>query len=159
MDEREFERRLRLIEPKLYRAAYAMLLCDADAADAMQDCAIKAWRRLGFLKDEGRFEGWLMRILINHCRDALRRQKHRPLPLDEAVAQAAKQDETTDVGLMSALMALPEKYRLPLTLHHIDGYELDQVCKMLRLPMSTLRGRLYEGRRLLKAQLDKEAQA
>ena len=55
-----------------------------------------------------------------------------------------------------ALRRLPEKYRLPLLLHHLDGYSIQAVSQMLHLPASTVKGRLYEGRRRLNALLREE---
>lgn len=159
MDERTFEERVRALEPKLYRTACAMLWSDADAADAMQECIIKAWRRLGSLKDEERFEAWTMRILINECHDARRRgRRSAAVSFDEAIGESeSARQAPVDIGLREALRELPEKYRLPLLLHHMNGYSLDEIAPMLRLPLSTLKGRLYQARKLLKTILDREA--
>ena len=59
-------------------------------------------------------------------------------------------------GLQDALRRLPEKYRLPLLLHHLDGYSIQAISQMLHLPASTVKGRLYEGRRRLTALLREE---
>lgn len=60
MDERAFEKRIRILEPKLYHTAYTLVWNDADAADTIQECILKAWRKLGSLKDEERFDVWTM---------------------------------------------------------------------------------------------------
>lgn len=158
MDDKLFEAQVRALEPKLYRTAYAMLWNDADAADAMQESIIKAWRRLNTLKTEECFEPWVMRILINECRDAQRRNKRRPLPLNEAVSETASAPEAPlDAGLQDALHRLPAKFRLPLLLHHMDGYSLAEIAPMLHLPIGTVKGRLYQARKLLKTYLEKGA--
>ncbi len=157
VDETTFEARIRLLEPKLYRTAYALLWNDADAADAMQECILKAWRKLGSLKDEERFDAWTMRILVNECRDAQRRGRHRPLPFDEAIDADAAQEAPAELGLQEALRALAPKYRLPLLLHHMDGYSLGEIAPMLHLPVGTVKGRLYQARKQLKTLLEKEA--
>lgn len=158
MDERTFEERILALEPKLYRTAYGILWNNADAADAIQNCIIKAWQKLDSLKNEERFEAWTMRILINACRDLQRKNQHRALPLDEAIIQdAAVHIAPEDIGLQEALRSLEHKYRLPLLLHHMDGYALDEIAKMLRLPVSTIKGRLYQARKKLKTLLEKEA--
>lgn len=158
MDERVFEERIRALEPRLYRTAYALLWNDADAADAMQECILKAWRKLGSLKEEQRFDAWTMRILVNQCRDIQRRSKLKPLPFDEAIDKnaAAVQQSPPDIGLQEVLRELPQKYRLPLLLHHMDGYSLEEIASMLHVPLSTVKGRLYQARKLLKTLLEKE---
>ena len=153
VDEKTFESRILLLEPKLYRMACAILWNDADAADAMQDCILRAWQKLGSLKEEARFDAWTTRILLNACRDIQRRNKRRALPLDEAISESAP----VDLGLREALRALPPKFRLPLLLHHMDGYSLSEIATMLRLPASTVRGRLHEGRKRIRALMEREA--
>ena len=158
MDEKAFEERILALEPKLYRTACAILWNDADAADAMQECILKAWRKQDSLKDPVRFSAWTMRILINECRNVQRRGRNRTVPLEDAmVKQEPIGEETIDLGLRQALRALPPKLRLPLLLHHMDGYSLEEIARMLRLPVSTVKGRLYEARKRLRALLEKEA--
>ncbi|MDD3409381.1 MAG: sigma-70 family RNA polymerase sigma factor [Eubacteriales bacterium] len=158
MDEKAFEERILALEPKLYHTACAILWNDADAADAMQECILKAWRKQDSLKDPERFSAWTMRILINECRNVQRRSRNRTVSLEDAmVKQEPIGEETMDLGLRQALRALPPKLRLPLLLHHMDGYSLEEIAGMLRLPVSTVKGRLYEARKRLRALLEKEA--
>lgn len=77
MDERAFEQRVLELEPRLYRTACAILWNDADAADALQECLLKAWRKRGSLKEEACFNSWITRILINECH-TLRYRLRRP---------------------------------------------------------------------------------
>ena len=140
----------------MYRTAVAILWNDADAADAMQECILRAWQKRGALREESKLDGWMMRILVNECRSLQRRNRHRPLPLEEGVEAPAMQPP--DVGLREALRRLPEKFRLPLLLHHLDGYPLEEVARILRLPESTVRGRVFQARKRLKALLREEAE-
>jgi len=63
----------------LYRRALAILRHESDAQDATQDAFIKAWRELPRLNDASRFDAWLDRILVNACRDRLRRRGRQQL--------------------------------------------------------------------------------
>lgn len=156
MEERTFEDAVLRLEPKLYRTAYAILWNDADAADAIQESIIKAWCKLNSLRDANRFDAWVMRILINECRSCRRRRKRNVISFDEAIGEASR-DNAVDLELRDALKRLPESLRLPLLLHHMSGYSLKELSSILHLPVSTLKGRLYEARKQLKALLDKEA--
>jgi RNA polymerase sigma-70 factor (ECF subfamily) len=156
VNERTFEEAVLRLEPKLYRTAYAILWNDADAADAIQESIIKAWRKLNSLRDADRFDAWVMRILINECRSFRRRRKQNIISFDEAIGEAAR-EAAVDFELRDALRRLPESLRLPLLLHHMDGYSLQELSSILHLPVSTLKGRLYEARKQLKALLGKEA--
>lgn len=139
----------------MYRTATAMLWNDADAADAMQECILKAWAGRNSLRDASRLDGWMMRILINECRNIQRRRRRAPLPIEEAEAAVAPAE---DQGLQEALRLLPESYRLPLVLHHLNGLELPEVAHALRLPVSTVKGRLFRARRMLRDMLQEEVE-
>src|SRR5262245_34031206 len=69
-----------LMEPlldRLHRRALAILRDEADALDATQECLLRAWRSLPSLRQAERLEPWLDRILVNSCRDVLRRRGAR----------------------------------------------------------------------------------
>src|SRR5512135_2080868 len=65
------------IEPGL-RLARAILGSHGDAEDALHDAVLAAWRAWPHVRDESRFEAWFERILVNRCRDALRRRRRGP---------------------------------------------------------------------------------
>lgn len=66
------------------------------------------------------------------------------------------QDTSPDGALREALLALPEKYRLPILLYYLEGYSLRQVAQMLRIPENTVKTRLSRGRQQLKERLHEE---
>ena len=66
--------------------------------------------------------------------------------------------EPVDLGLRDALRAVPEHLRLPLLLHHMEGYSLQEVADMLNISVAAARGRVYQARQKLRQQLDKEEQ-
>ena len=157
MNEATFTETVRRMTPEMYRVAVAILWNDADATDAMQDAILRAWEKRDKLRDEDKLPAWLMRILFNQCHTMLRRRKFRALPLDAAVEQPSP--TPPDTGLWEALKALPEKYRLPIVLHHVDGYDLNQVAAMLHLPVQTVRGRLFYARKKLRDLLQEDIEA
>ena len=154
MTDKQFSERVEGMERKLYRISRTILSSDADCQDALQEALIKAWMRRGSLRDEGAFDAWLIRILINECRILSRGAKrHQHDELDEALAAPPAPDR----ALHDALRALEEKYRLPVALHYVEGYRVEEIAKMLRAPVGTVKSRLHYGRRLLKDRLEKEA--
>ena len=153
-----FEQRVLELEPRLYRTACAILWNDADAADALQECLLKAWRKRGSLKEEACFNSWITRILINECHTLrYRLRRHKTVSFDEAVGDVPA-GEPVDLGLRDALRAVPEHLRLPLLLHHMEGYSLQEVADMLHISVAAARGRVYQARQKLRQQLDKEEQ-
>ncbi|MCH5287903.1 MAG: sigma-70 family RNA polymerase sigma factor [Christensenellaceae bacterium] len=151
MDEQEFERAIRRLQTRMYRTAVSILWNDEDAADAIQEAILRAWRKRHTLREPAAFDMWLMRILLNECRNIQRRNRFRTLPLEESLLSAVA--EPPDTGLQDALRRLPEKRRIPLLLHCMDGYTVPEVARMMRLPESTVRGRIHEGRKQLKTLL------
>lgn len=152
MNDRDYMARIRAMEGRLYRIAQAMLWRDADCADAIQEAVFRGWMKKGQINEPAYFETWLIRILINQCKDVLRRRKRDPLPLDIETEQEDRLCE--DVHLRACLKRLPEEYRIPLLLHHLEGYSIRDVAKMLCLPEKRVTARLYRARKALRALLD-----
>lgn len=65
MDEQEFERAVRRLQTRMYRAAVSILWNDEDAADAIQETILRAWQKRRSLRTPEAFDVWLMRILLN----------------------------------------------------------------------------------------------
>ena len=156
MTEKEFDSRVRAMEGKMYRMARSMLRSDFDCADAMQNAVFAAWRRLSSLKEEACFESWLMRILINACRDCQRgyRKRKGEEPLEDTLTKTDQAAKNLDLQL--ALQRLPEKYRLPVLLHHMNGLSVPQISRILILPQTTVKGRIREGLKKLRIMLEEE---
>ena len=130
MNDNEYMRRVRAIEGRLYRVAQAILWREADCLDAVQEAVFRGWLKKDRLSDPERLETWLVRILVNECKDALRRRRRDPVALEADVGREDRLCE--DLQLRLALRQLPEKYRLPLVLHHLEGYPLEDVARALR---------------------------
>lgn len=150
MSDQEFMTRVRSMERKLYRIAHAILWSDADCADVIQEAVFKGWMKKGSLREGKYFETWLVRILINECRSLIRRLKTAPLPLNEAAAMGIQPGPDEDPQLRAALMELPEKYRIPLLLHHLEGYSLSDIARMLDMPQTMVKSRLHQARGALR---------
>ena len=150
MSDQEYMARVQAMERKLYRIARAVLWNDADCADAIQEAVFKGWMKRGSLKEEARFEAWLARILVNECRNLQRRQKLRPLPLEESAGAGRPDSRAEDVQLREALRSLPEKYRMPLLLRYLEGYDLRDVGRILDIPYSLVKSRLHQARNSLR---------
>ena len=151
MDAKEFSNRAMACAERLWRISYLTLQNPADCDDAVQEALLRAWANRRRLRDERLFETWLVRILINCARDLLRKRR-AVQPLDENLTAA----EPEDAKLRDALCALDVKYRLPIVLHHLEGYNLDECAAMLGLPVSTVKWRLYAARKQLRSQLEGE---
>jgi len=150
MDKADFAARVYDCERKLYRVARTILRSDADCEDAVQEAILRAWEHRYSLREACYFDTWLIRILINECRALLRRQMRSGGEIPESLAAPER-----SAGL-EELMQLPEKYRVPIELHYIEGYALHEIAGMMRLPEGTVKWRLSRGRKLLEGLLNEE---
>ena len=140
----------------LYRVSRTILRNDEDCKDALQETALKAWSNRHKLRDITLFGTWITRILINECH-AIGRKKKKYLLQNEVEPRQTSQ--APDPDLQWALESLPEKLRVPLVLHYVEGYSYEQVASLLHIPQSTVRSRLSRARKELQAIFgnDKEA--
>ena len=152
MRQADFIRRARACERRLYRVARTMLPREADCEDAVQEALLRAWDRLHTLREEAYFETWLIRILINQCKTFYRRRSPEPTELTEDIPQP----QPGETPLLDALMTLPQKPRVALELHYIEGYSVKETARILNVPEGTLKWRLSRGRALLKQAIERE---
>ena len=153
MDRDEFAARVMGMRDTLYRVSATLLRREADREDAISEAIAKALSRLPGLKHAEAFQSWIIRILINECYNILRRQK-REIAVEQVPDVYFAPEDTRE--LYRAFQALEEKYRLPMTLHYVEGYGVEDVARMLRRPVGTIKSQLMRGRRLLRETLDGE---
>lgn len=152
MNDREYMLRVRAMEARLHRIAQAMLWRESDCADAVQEAVFCGWIKREKLKQDLFFETWLVRILINECKDVLRRRGRESAALPGEIS--AEDSMCEDLHLRMALKRLPDIYRLPLVLHHLEGYPVREVAVMLEISEGKATSRLHAARRKLRNLLD-----
>ncbi len=130
----------------MYRVALAILMNDADVADAIQDTILTCWEKIHNLKQIKYFHTWMIRILINKCYDI--RKKRESIVSFEEYGEPAAEDRY-NLELKEALSALDEKYRIIITLFYSEGYHINEIAEILKIPKSTVQTRLQRGREKL----------
>lgn len=152
MTQAEFTTRIVAMQDTLYRVSASLLPRACDREDAVQEVICRAWQQQARLRDDHALKAWVIRILINHCYTMLRRAK-REAPTAQPPEPAAPAG--ADPLLSEGLANLPEKFRLPLVLHYIEGYSVEDITHILRLPAGTVKSRLHRGRQHLRTILGK----
>jgi RNA polymerase sigma-70 factor (ECF subfamily) len=157
--EREFEARLVESSTLAFRVAYSVLRHREDAEDVAQEAFAKAYRSFHQLRDRERFRAWLVRMTWRLAIDR-RRGDHRREARELAHAAAAPPIDAGSVDesfrareLWRAIDALPDKLRIAIVLASIEGHDLADVASLLRLPVGTVKSRLFLARQRLKEQL------
>ncbi len=134
---------------RLYKVAYSILHARADAEDAVQEALTKAWSARTRARAET-FGPWLMRIVVNECRN-VQRHRMRVVPVEAPAPPAPF--EPPDPDLYNAVRDLPEGLRIPFTLKYIAQYTEKEIAQIMHLPVSTVKNRLAKARKVLRAAL------
>jgi len=159
-DRNAFEQLVETRVDRVFRTACAILGNEADARDATQDAFIAAWVQLPRLRDSASFDAWLNRVILNRCRDALRR-RHRSREMDLSGHEMGVHDATSEIVDRAAFNAafehLNPAHRSILVLHHLHHLPLSEIASQFRIPLGTAKSRLHTARRALERALEAEA--
>src|SRR5258706_539920 len=140
-----------------YRLARAILLDDGEAEDAVQEAGLSAWRRRSSLRDADRFDAWFDRILINQCRDQLRKRRRAVQVGSPPVGfelPAAPPETGTDPELDRALDALDVDHRVVVLLRYWQDRTVEDIADRVGVPAGTVKSRLHHALRHLRASLE-----
>ena len=152
--EKDVERIMNAYGNKLFRICLIMLGNASDAEDVVQETLIKYLQKSPEFKDKEHEKAWLIKVASNTCRDMLRfRMRHATVDM-ESINQFTK--DSSDNGILEALMVLPEKFRIVLILYYMEQYKTEEIAKMIGKSSSAVKMRLQKGRRLLKEIYQKE---
>ncbi len=140
-------------ENRLYRAALAILADGVEAEDAVQETFLKFLEKRPALDGPEHERRWLMRVLVNGCKNRLRAAwRRKTVPLDEAFAMASV-DERRE---LEELMTLPVKERTVIHLHYYEGYKTAEIAQILGEAEGTVRSRMSRARARLRTLLAEE---
>lgn len=138
----------------LYRLCFVMLRNTADAEDAVQETFIAYTTKSPVFSDKEHEKAWLLKVASNKCRDMLRFRKRYQLTELSELEAVVQDDESSHI--LEALMELPEKFRLVLTLYYIDEYKVKEIAEIIKKTPSAVKMRLQKGRKLLEEKYRKE---
>lgn len=157
----------------VYSIAMSVLRHPDDAADLTQEAFIRLMRALPQYNGESRFTTWLYRLVVNLCRDELRR-RGRQVPTVPVIDQeddqlspldlVADEDRAVDplrslsdnelrAAVRQALARLEDHYRLALTLYYFDDLKYTDIAEILDLPLNTVKSHIRRGKERLAALL------
>jgi RNA polymerase sigma-70 factor (ECF subfamily) len=157
-DARAFGRLVERHHSRLWAVALRTLSDREDAADALQEAMISAYRGAGGFRSDARVTTWLHRIVVNACLDRARRNAVRAtVPLPEGSGPAdphdALGDRETALDVEQALAALPLEQRAALVLVDVQGLPVADAAELLGVPVGTIKSRCARGRARLAGQL------
>lgn len=156
-DPQAFDALVRLHQQRMWAVALRTLRDPEEAADAVQDACLSAFRSAATYRGEARVSTWLHRIVVNACLDRARRRAVRPtVPLPEqppADPRDRLAERETGLEVEKALATLPDDQRLALVLVELEGLSVAEAAEVLQVPEGTVKSRCFRGRARLALQL------
>lgn len=159
-DRDAYDRLVRRYLPRAYTVAFRVSGNRQDAEDLVQDGFMAAYRSIDRFEVGRPFGPWLYRIIINAAVSHLRREGRRqaeslpeqasaagPTPLGHAVRGEFREQ------FRRTLAALPEKQRLAVQWHDVDGFTAEEIGESLGVPSGTVRWHLHQARQTLRKAL------
>lgn len=160
-----FEKVVRPHFERLYRLAFRLTGHQAEADDLFQELLIKAYGKLDELVAIDQPGSWLARVMYNLFIDERRRfARHRLHTVEEGYLPGdgleglAGSDDTLGSNMRLqklqrldlALQQLSEEHRLIVLLHDTEGYKLEEIHKLMGIPVGTVKSRLHRARARLR---------
>ncbi len=155
---------------KVFQICYRMLGNRHEAEDIAQEAFLRAYVNIHSFNINLKFSSWLYRIATNLCIDRIRKKKP-DYYLDAEVAgtdgltmysqiasdTSLPEDDVESLELQETIQReiskLPEKYRTVIVLKYIEELSLNEISKILDLPLGTVKTRIHRGREALRNQL------
>ena len=171
-DKEQFQQLATAELPRLY--SMARRLVGDDAEDVVQECLMKAYKSFDQLGSKAAGATWMISILINTCRDRGRVKAREPqaLNIDDLEEFSLYRQIATEEpfpysdslhldflhqfgkeDVREVLLSLPDLYRVPLVLVHMDGFSTKEVAKLLGVPLGTVLARLHRARKLFERRM------
>lgn len=129
-----------------------LLAGGADADDVAQDAFVEAFQKLDALQQPQAFRAWLCSIVVRRAGKHLRRQRlmarfglaaRAPIDPDTFIAPAAPADVVQELrAVYSILIELPPEERIALVLRRVEGMELLDIARHMRLSLATVKRRV-----------------
>ena len=139
----------------VYRVARNYVKTGPDADDVTQNVMLRLYRAAPRFESDEHARRWLIRAAVNESKRLLAAPwRRRTVELERAEALPAPGGG--DAGLLEAVHALPQKYRLPLYLFYYEGYKVEEIAAILDRNPSTVQTQLARGRHKLKEILTQE---
>ena len=130
-DSESFYKLLEPIKDKLYRSAYVYVENEHDALDCIHEAVIKAIQSLDKLKEPQYFNTWIMKILINTCKDYIKKNS-------KVIATDIQQNQHKE-EIYEALSKLTEREKDLIIMRYMDDMSLKDIASKANKPLGTIK--------------------
>ncbi|CAN5697622.1 RNA polymerase sigma factor [soil metagenome] len=152
---------------RVYAICLRMLQNTAEAEDLTQDVFIQLYRKIGSFRGDSAFTTWLHRLTVNQVLMHFRKRNVKfektteegetPVQIGGGTENPGKMPIVDKIALESAIEQLPTGYKNVFVLHDIEGYEHEEVARILGCSVGTSKSQLHKARLKLRKLLQKKA--
>lgn len=151
---KEFEEKYGQYKQTVFRIAFTYLKNPQECEDVMQDVFLKFYTAAPQFESEEHEKRWLIRVTVNLCKNQLKSSwKSKRGELGDLTQIA---DNSLDREVLEEILNLPEKNKIVIYLHYVEGYRVREIAEILGEKESTIKMRLKKGRELLRMEIQGE---
>ncbi len=133
----------------MYKVARGFLRDEEDVADAMAETVLICYEKIGTLRQSAYFKTWMIRILINQCKDMIRKQK-KSLPIEIIPETESSKGEDGIREFRELIEPLKEKDRSIFTLYYVYGLKIKEIAEYMEMNENTVTSHLRRGKEALR---------
>ena len=138
----------------LYRIAYTTLRNENNIEDAIQNTILKSFQKIHTLRKEEFFKSWITKILINECKNIMRKEK-KTIYLEDVEREEDSyiQEKEMKMDIKQVLKNLSDDYREVVNYYYIQEKKISEIAKILKVPEGTVKSRLSRARKIMAEML------
>lgn len=162
-DDSAFSQLIHLYKEKLYKIAYAYLRSEENSLDAVSETIYKCYFNIKRLKEPRYFNTWIIKILINSCKDTLKSSnkviyidEYTKVDSDDMDALETELKIASNLDLYSAIDKLNDKFRTIIILKYFEDMTISQISEVLDIPEGTIKVYLRRAISVLRIELGEE---
>lgn len=154
----------------IFHIVFKIVHSSEEAEDLVQETFIKAFSSLKTYNPSYRFSTWLYKIAANASIDHIRKKRINAFSLDRPVKTEDGEveievadtsynperdltDKQNQISIVDAIASLPEKYKQVIVMRHQQDQSYEEIARALRVPVGTVKARIFRARELLKRKL------
>ncbi len=153
----------RLYSKAMYNICLRMLRNEADAEDVLQASFVDAFTKLDTFRYQSSIGAWIKRIVVNNCINFLKKRRLSIVEMNTNVLSIeTPEEESGSLPAMSvekvksAMMKLPNGYRIVCSLYLLEGYDHKEIAEILNISEATSKSQFSRAKRKLRSLLTED---
>lgn len=157
-NEAAFIELMKMYKIDLYKTGLSFLKNEEEALEAIQEVTYRAYKNIRKIREPAYFKTWLMRIMINHCQDQLKKKKREVLNEDYIQAQGVSESHAA-LEVEDVLQSLDSRSREMLTLKYLHGLKIKEIAYAMDCPEGTIKTWLHKALQEMRTKFSEEGES